>query len=62
MIDLRKMTTESRNEASMNLDSMTSLEVVTLMNREDAKVPEAIKGHHLILSQRSNRGITWRNY
>ena len=45
MIDLRKMTTESRNEASMNLDSMTSLEVVTLMNREDAKVPEAIKGH-----------------
>lgn len=39
------MTTEARNTASMELDRMSPLEVVTLMNREDANVPEAIKPH-----------------
>ncbi len=36
------MTTESRNPDTMDLDTMTTLEVVTAMNREDAKVPAAI--------------------
>ena len=45
IIDLSKMTTESRNPRSLELDSMTPLEVVTLMNDEDAKVPQAIKPH-----------------
>lgn len=45
MIDLRSMTTEARNKASLNLDEMTPLEVVSVMNSEDAKVPEAIKPH-----------------
>ena len=44
-IDLSKMTTEASNKASLDLDKMTPLEVVTLMNKEDAKVPEAIKPH-----------------
>jgi len=44
-IDLSKMTTEARNPRSLELDSMTPLEVVTLMNDEDAKVPQAIKPH-----------------
>ncbi|MGP1508412.1 MAG: N-acetylmuramic acid 6-phosphate etherase [Sphaerochaeta sp.] len=44
-IDLRGMTTETTNSESAKLDRMTSLEIVTLMNREDAKVPEAISVH-----------------
>lgn len=44
-IDLSRMTTESRNQASLELDRMTPLEVVTLMNNEDAKVPLAIQPH-----------------
>lgn len=44
-IDLSRMTTEACNRDSLELDRMTSLEVVTLMNNEDAKVPLAIKPH-----------------
>ena len=42
-LNLHAMTTECRNEATMNLDTMTALEVVTVMNREDEKVPLAIR-------------------
>lgn len=42
-MQLQELTTERRNRASENLDSMTSLEMVTLMNREDAIVPRAIR-------------------
>ncbi len=42
-LELDKLTTETRNQATMELDVMTPLEVVTAMNREDAKVPEAIQ-------------------
>ena len=41
-INLESMTTETRNPDTMDLDRMTALEVVTAMNREDAKVPAAI--------------------
>jgi N-acetylmuramic acid 6-phosphate etherase len=34
--------TEQRNRASKNLDSMSSIEIVRLMNREDRKIPAAI--------------------
>lgn len=44
-IDLSRMTTETRNQASLELDRMTPLEVVTLMNDEDSKIPLAIKPH-----------------
>ena len=37
------MTTETRNEASSDLDTMTSLEIVTLMNSEDSKIAAAVK-------------------
>ena len=40
---LEQLTTEKRNRATMDLDSMTALEMVTAMNREDAVVPRAIK-------------------
>lgn len=42
MLDLQSLTTESRNPATMNLDEMTPLEIVTTMNHEDAHVIEAI--------------------
>lgn len=50
-IDLSNMTTEQRNSASMNMDSMSSLEVVSLMNSEDCKVPIAIKDHLVQIAQ-----------
>ena len=42
-LNLKNMSTESRNPNTMNLDTMTPLEIVTVMNQEDAKVPEAIR-------------------
>ena len=42
MTDLKKMTTETRNTASENLDCMSALEIVTLMNREDARIAPAV--------------------
>jgi len=40
---LQQLTTEQRNRATEKLDSMTALEMVEVMNREDAIVPRAIK-------------------
>ncbi len=40
-----QMTTELRNEDTMNLDTMSSLEIITVMNREDEKIPKVIHGH-----------------
>jgi N-acetylmuramic acid 6-phosphate etherase len=42
-MQLKELTTEGRNRATENLDRMTSLELVTAMNREDAVVPRAVK-------------------
>lgn len=42
-MQLNKLLTERRNRATENLDTMTSLEFVAAMNREDAAVPRAIK-------------------
>jgi N-acetylmuramic acid 6-phosphate etherase len=39
---LKDLSTERRNLATQNLDQMSSLEIVTTMNREDALVPRAI--------------------
>jgi N-acetylmuramic acid 6-phosphate etherase len=37
------LTTEMRNEATFQLDTMTNLEIVTLMNQEDKKVAFAVE-------------------
>ena len=37
------MTTETRNDESENLDCMSSIEIVTLMNREDEKIAPAVR-------------------
>lgn len=42
MIDLGTISTESRNEKTMDLDSMTPLEMVTMMNQEDQQVIAAV--------------------
>ena len=41
-IILEGLSTETRNLETMNLDEMTSLEIVEAMNKEDAKVPLVI--------------------
>lgn len=40
---LSQMITEQRNVYSMHLDQMSALDIVTLMNNEDKKVPVAIE-------------------
>ena len=42
-LTLDNLLTEERNPQTMELDSMTPLEIVTAMNREDARVPESIR-------------------
>lgn len=42
-MDLKKFTTEARNPKTLALDTMTSLEIVTIMNQEDRNVPVAIE-------------------
>lgn len=42
-MDLQTMTTERRNPDTLTLDRMSALEIVTAMNREDCKVPQAIR-------------------
>ena len=41
-VDLKGMTTETRNPRTMQLDQMSELEIVTVMNEEDARIPLAI--------------------
>ncbi|GGM28083.1 N-acetylmuramic acid 6-phosphate etherase [Paraliobacillus quinghaiensis] len=43
MINLDKMTTEQQNSKTMNLDQMSVLEALTVMNQEDQKVAKAIE-------------------
>jgi len=55
MVDLSKLTTEGRNPATMNLDEMTPLEIVTAMNKEDYHVVTAVGK---VLPEVA-RAITW---
>lgn len=43
MIDLAKLTTESRNPRTMSLDEMSPLQLVSVMNQEDLYVVSAVK-------------------
>lgn len=42
MLDLTKFTTEQRNQSSMDLDTMTSLQIVTTMNDEDLRAVQSV--------------------
>ena len=55
MIDLGKLTTESRNNRTLNLDEMSPLEIVTAMNEEDAAVLDGVRR---VLPQIA-QGVAW---
>jgi len=42
-MNLGSLVSESRNPATMNLDEMSTLEMVATFNHEDSKVPEAVR-------------------
>ena len=42
MVELKKIATEQRNPNTMNIDTLSTLEMVRLINREDYKVAEAV--------------------
>lgn len=42
-INLKKMITESRNPASADIDTLSTLDVLTVINQEDKKVPLAVE-------------------
>jgi N-acetylmuramic acid 6-phosphate etherase len=42
MIDLTRLSTETRNPQTMDLDQMTPLQIATAMNREDAKAVASV--------------------
>lgn len=42
-MNLEGLTTEARNEATKNIDQVSTLEMVTLINQEDQKVAQAIE-------------------
>ena len=44
-INLQTIATEHRNENTINLDQMSSLEIITEMNREDALIASSIQPH-----------------
>lgn len=42
MVELKKIATEQRNPNTMNIDTLSTLDMVRLMNREDHRVAEAV--------------------
>lgn len=54
---IEKLTTEGRNENTMELDRMTPLEIVTVMNREDEQVTKAIRPHLAEIARAAEWGI-----
>ena len=55
-LHLNQMTTEARNPETMALDMMTSLEIITVMNMEDEKIPLLIRPHLLKIAQIADWG------
>ena len=45
-INLEKLETEKQNNDTMNIDEMSTIEILKAINRADSTVPEAIS-HHL---------------
>lgn len=48
-VDLNKLVTESRNKNTKNIDKVTTMEMLTLINNEDKSVPLAVEKeiHHI---------------
>lgn len=43
MVELRKLDTEQRNQRTMQIDTLSTLDMLTLINEEDHRVAEAVK-------------------
>ena len=57
MLDLTKLTTETRNDKTMNLDQMTPAELAAVMNEEDGNVVKAVK--EVIPEIAAEESFTW---
>ena len=55
--DKMRMTTEMRNPATMDLDIMTPLEIVTVMNLEDEFIPAAVRKQLKEIARAAEWGI-----
>ncbi|KHD86296.1 N-acetylmuramic acid 6-phosphate etherase [Heyndrickxia ginsengihumi] len=42
-MDLEKLTTEQRNKSTMNLDTLSTIDILRLMNEEDQSVPLSVR-------------------
>ena len=45
-VELKKIDTEKRNERSMHIDSMSTLDMVKLINEEDIRLPRPWRRSH----------------
>lgn len=43
-VDLKKITTEARNQDTLNIDKVSTFEVLKMINNEDKKVPGVVEG------------------
>src|SRR3954470_8986249 len=50
-MSLDRLQTEARNPASMNLDELTPLDIVRLMNREDGRAVEAVASQAEVIAR-----------
>ena len=50
-MSLDRLQTESQNPASANLDELTPLEIVRLMNREDGRAVKAVGSQAEVIAQ-----------
>lgn len=57
-IQLDTMTTETRNPRTMELDQMSALQIASIMNEEDARVPQAIRPELEKIALVAQRGAT----
>ncbi len=57
-IQLDTMTTETRNPRTMELDRMSALQIASIMNEEDTRVPQAIRPELEKIALVAQRGAT----
>ena len=59
-MDLGKLLTEQRNDASRQIDSVSTVEMLGIINREDQKVASAVAEamvHELVSAPRAGRAV-----
>ena len=58
-LDLNRLLTEQRNPRSMQIDELSTRQILTLMNQEDALVPPAIgaRGYDVLTKSQASGSI-----